>query len=321
MNAFGQDAVDLGQLLLHPPDHRGGVRAVELDHHPGDDLLLAVASLEAPANRAADGDLRHVREKHGPTLFGLDDDRVQALDTRGEPHGSDHELLGILLDELRADVEVVLLDPLDHLPEREIVSKQRMWIDDDVILLHVPTDAEHLRHAGDRLEMELDDPVLDRAQLLQRIPAGRVVKVIEQHEAHAGGDRPHPGLAEALRNLLPRLLQPLVDELAREVDVQLVLEIDVDDRQAEVGHRSDRLDARQAVHRRLHRVGDEFLDLLGREPLGDREDLDKVRRDVREGVDRQASIAEPACADDQDGQDDQQETVSETELDQAFDHR
>ena len=77
-----------------------------------------------------------------------------------------------------------------------------------------------------------------------------------------------PICAATLRGqLLAHELQPLGDLLAGAVDFDRPVELDVDDGQADAGHRAHARHARHAVHRRLDREGDEQLDLLRREAL------------------------------------------------------
>ena len=107
--------------------------------------------------------------------------------------------------------------------------------------------------------------------------------------AEAGGDRPHRGL-DAGRQLLARLLEALVDELAGEVDVRAVLEDDRDLRQAVARERARVVESRQAGHRGLDREGDALLDFERRVAGRLGVDLHLDVGDVRHGVDRQALV-------------------------------
>jgi len=118
--------------------------------------------------------------------------------------------------------------------------------------------------------------------------AGRVLEVVEEDLAHAGGDGAHLRVPEALGDTLARLLETLAHELAGEVHVQVVLEVDVHHRETEVRHGADLRHAGQAGHGRLDGVGDVGLDLLGRQALGHGEDLHEVGGDVGKGVHGQA---------------------------------
>ena len=320
-HALGQDAVDLVQLPLDAGDHRRGVLSVQLDDHPGDHLAGPVASLQAAPHGAADAHLGDVGEVDGPAVLGLDHDRLQVVDAGGQALRSHHELLGVPLDELGADVQVVRPHPLDHLGQRDVVAQQAVGPDVDVELLLVAADAQDLGHAGHGLQVELDDPVLQRPQLLEAALAGGVVQVVEEDQAHARGDGAHRRLAEALGDALARLHDALADQLPRQVDVHPVLEIDVDHRQAEVRDRADPGDAGQPGHGHLDGIGDVALHFLGGQALGLGEDLHQVRRDVGEGVDRQPGGGQPAGDHDQQGEHGQQQAVVQSEFDDSLQHR
>ena len=64
-------------------------------------------------------------------------------------------------------------------------------------------------------------------------------------------DRAHLRRPQARRDLLPRFLEPLLDELAGEVDVDVVLEDHRDLREPELRERADLLDVGQAGHGHL----------------------------------------------------------------------
>ena len=158
--------------------------------------------------------------------------------------------------------------------QRHPVAQQGVGIDHDVELFLIAADAQNLGDPRHGLQVEFDQPILDGAQLFERVLAGGVFEIVEQHQAHAGRNRPQRGFAKALRDLFPGLLESFVDQLAGKVDVYSVGKIDIDDREAEVGHGADVLDARQAVHHRLDGIGDVGFDFFGSQALGDGEYLD-----------------------------------------------
>ena len=208
---------------------------------------------------------------------------------------ADQILLGVLDDVLSADVAIVELDGFRHVVDGKVIAKQGVWIGLDLKLLHLAAQRQNFGHSGNGLQVELDDPVLDFAQLFRGALA-LVFEKIEEDLAEAGADRPHLWLAESLWKLVPGDLQALVDELPREIGVEPIFEVDIDNGQAEIGDRPDLLKPGQAVHRHFDRVGDVALDLLRRQAFGFREYLDQGRRHVGEGIDRQADVAEDAGA-------------------------
>jgi hypothetical protein len=118
------------------------------------------------------------------------------------------------------------------------------------------------------------------------------------HRPHA---RRHP-----FRQGLPRRLQPLVHQVAREIDVRGVGEDRCDLREAVARQRARLRQARQPGERRFQRERDLPLNLLGPERGGDRVDLHLSVGDVRHRVDRQShQLADAEARQDQDNQQNQ----------------
>jgi|GEM_PF-5856409 len=67
----------------------------------------------------------------------------------------------------------------------------------------------------------------------------------------------------------------------------LVIELNVDHRMPEVGHRPDRSELHPAIHDRLNWIRDVLLYFLWREPAGEGEDLQERGRHVRERMEIQ----------------------------------
>ena len=78
----------------------------------------------------------------------------------------------------------------------------------------------------------------------------------------------------------PCLVESFTYQLAAEVYVHPVLEIDIYYRETEVRYRPDILNPGKSVHSHFHGISDEFLDLFGRKAFGYREHLHQIRRYV-----------------------------------------
>ena len=90
-----------------------------------------------------------------------------------KPEAANDVLLVAVLDEVGAGVLIVVLDRFEKRFQRDVVVDQRLLVDDDLILLNVAAKAEHVGDAGHGAQLQLDDPVLDRAQFLIALaPAG-----------------------------------------------------------------------------------------------------------------------------------------------------
>ena len=320
-HSVGKNAVDLLHLRFDPLDHRRGIGAEELDHHAGNHFFHAVAGLHPPPYCPPDAHFRYLVEKDGSSVRCLDDDVLEIGDRGGEADRAHDVFLGVLLYELGADVEVVGFDLLDDVAQGHPVAQQGVGVDNHVKLFLVAADAEDLGDSRNGLQVELDQPVLDRAQLFERVLPGGVFEVVEEHQPHAGRDRSQRRFAEPFRDLFPGLLEPFVDQLAGEVDIHSVFEVDVDDREAEVRNGTDVLDAGQAVHHRLDGIGDVGFDLLGGQALGDGEYLHQVGGDVGKGIDRKLPVAVVTAPHHHRSQDQHEQPVVQRQLNDAVYHR
>jgi hypothetical protein len=119
-------------------------------------------------------------------------------------------------------------------------------IDEDLILLHEPAHAVHINHARHALEQRAQDPVLERALIRQlrlddlgigrrRIGPFYIILIdLAQPGTHGGHHRIEP-----LRQALLCRHDPFEDQLAGEVDIDVVVEHDRDLREGEFGEGSD----------------------------------------------------------------------------------
>jgi hypothetical protein len=89
-------------------------------------------------------------------------DRLDALDPA---RGADDVGLAEVLDEAGAGADVVALEGLDHVAERQRVGDELLRVGADLVLLDPAADRVDTRDVGDALELRPDDPVLDRPQI------------------------------------------------------------------------------------------------------------------------------------------------------------
>ena len=177
---------------------------------------------------------------------------------------------------------------------------------------------------GRRAQHQPHQPVLGRAQVhvahLFATDSRGALDGVPEHLSQTRGVGSHARLAVAFGQTITDFLQPLVGELAREVDVHVVFEIHGDERQPEQADRADLLHLGQAGHRRLDREGEQLLDVLGGETRRFGVDADLHRRHVRKGVDRHR--ADGLQAEERDhGKDDQhQHFVAQRNFDEMIQH-
>ncbi len=171
-------------------------------------------------------------------------------------------------------------------PSGDPVGREPVGIHGDLVLLLEAADRGDLGHSRHRLQRVAQRPVLEGAQLVQRVRAGAVHQRVLEDPAHAGGigtqlrryplGQPGLDLGEVLEH--PR---------ARPVDVGAVLEDHVHVGEAEVGEAANRLDLRRAEQRGDDRVGDLVFDDVGRAVPA------RVDDDLRVGQVRQRIQADP----------------------------
>ena len=137
--------------------------------------------------------------------------------------------------------------------------------------------------------MEGDLPVENRSQLHLVIVIARLRPHLELiNLAHPRGDRAHLRVAHARGNALAGLLQPLVNQRSRPVDVGALFEGHGHGGEAKAADRADFFHPRQAAHRVLDRKGNELLDFDWAEGGREGQHLHLHVGQVGHGVERQA---------------------------------
>src|SRR5262249_32268156 len=131
-----------------------------------------------------------------------------------------------MLDEVRACVLIIGLDGLKERFESDVVANERLLIDDDLILLYVAAKAEHVGDTRHGAQLQLYDPILNRAQLLVALSvADDLVKI---NLTRAGSDWSHLRF-ESGWDAVFRSGQAFKNLLACEIDIGVVSEINSDD--------------------------------------------------------------------------------------------
>ncbi len=106
-----------------------------------------------------------------------------------------HHVLGLAEFEHRAARLLVgLLHRVDDLGVRNVECAQPFGVEHDLVLAHHAADARDLRDIGDRLQLVLEEPVLQRAQLRQVHLSAAVDERVFVDPAHARRVGPERGL-------------------------------------------------------------------------------------------------------------------------------
>ena len=201
------------------------------------------------------------------TIFSM------SCDALGVAPAADHVLRAAELDQPPAHVVVAVPDRLDHGGDRDVEGQQLGGIEVDLVLLLKSADGGHLGHAGHRLELVAEIPVLEAPQLGQVVLAGLVHQGVLIDPADARGVRAQ-FRADAFRQSGKDFREVFQRAAARPVEVGPVLEDHVDVGEAEVGEAADGLDLRRSEHGRDDRIGDLVLDDVGASvPAGVDDDL------------------------------------------------
>jgi hypothetical protein len=173
-----------------------------------------------------------------------------------------HHVLGLgHFQRAAADIAVGIADHLGDAHQRDAVGTQFDRIDGHLILLDEAADARHFGDTGRLGQLVAQVPVLQRAQLGQRLVLGQHGVLIDP--ADAGRIR-----AQRRRDALGQLAGDRIDVLqhprARPVDVGAVLENDIDEGRAEEGEAAHDLGFRHREQGGGQRIGDLVLDHLRR---------------------------------------------------------
>ena len=242
------------------------------------------------------------------------DDSAQVLGGACEAEAAHDVLLAAVLDVATARVRVILRERLQHLLKRDAIAGELIGAHEHLILLDQASEAVDVRNPGNTAQDRTHDPVLQRAQV-HRVPSGALERVLidltqsgrdrSQFDVHAG------------RQLLARLLKPLEYQLPREVDVDVVLEHDRDDRKPKLRERADLRQARQAPHAHFDGIGHQLLDLDGCHPRRLGQDLDLNVGYVGERIDRQIVNRPHAESDEAQADEDDQQALAQCKDDEA----
>src|SRR3990167_2376849 len=291
--------VDFQHLLVHRL--RDGPAVLTDQHeHRAEDHFAPVVGCGTGAQLSANAHLCHVAHAHRNTI-GTAQDHVANVFQRFDLTGRANEvLLAALFDIARAHVAVIAVQRSDYILQCHAQGCQSFWDGCNLVLLGKATNGVDLGHAWNISQLWLDDPVLNLAQVCRGIGgAVRLLRPVlgfyspEIDSAQPGRDGPQRW-RDACRQLVTRLLDALVDELARKVDVGSVLEDDGHLRQAVPRKRPGLLQVGQASHDRLDGVCNPLLSLQRRVTCGLGVDLNLDVRDVRDRVDGQFLVAEDA---------------------------
>ncbi len=165
-HALRQRLVDLRYFFLDSLDYLLSVFIDTLENDSGNDFSLTILSYCALADLVTNLHSSNVADSNGSAVARVEHDVPDIRDVFDQPEAAHDVLLITMFDEVRARVLIVVLDGLKKRLERDVVTNQRLLIDDDLILFDVAAKAEHISHTRHSAQLQLYDPILNRAQFL-----------------------------------------------------------------------------------------------------------------------------------------------------------
>ena len=244
------------------------------------------------------------------------DDGADVLGRSEQPHAANQILLLALFDVVPAGIHIAATERGEDLLEYDAVRLHSGKVDVHLILLDEPAAADHVGDAGRHLQLTLDHPVLEAAQL------GWTRMVRDEAKAVQLADRRRQ--RRQLRLDLRRkigLLQPLEHPLPREVVVHLIVEGDREKRQAELRVREHPHRMRYAGQHDLERNGDLLLHLLSRVAGHECDHGGLHVGDVGKRLHRQRLKGDDARPDEQHCDQHQEERLIQRKCDELPDHQ
>jgi len=229
----GQPGGDLGDPFLDVLDRRQGIVSVADDDHAAD-RFGALLVQRTPAQGRAERDLGNVFDIDGNVVADLDDGLLDVSDSLDEAQTADDVFHPINLDGPRADVDVGHLDGPNNLTQCDPVRSHGVRVDVHLVLLHEPADRRHFGNAFSREERVSHVPVLNRSQLLQVPPAGRIalrvapLQGVPEDLAQGGRFRAERGTDAFRQRARRQAVEFGEDAIPRRVNVHLLLEDHVD---------------------------------------------------------------------------------------------
>ena len=274
--------------------------------HGEDDAGFAVEAGVAALGAGSKVNVRYLAERDAvPGAVG-NHQIAQIFDLGRAADVADQNFARLEVDKAAAGVGAELLQGVVDRLETYIETGHAARIGDDAVLAYLAPEGNDLGNAGDGQQLRAYGEVGQLAQR-HRIDAG-TGHGNEHDFAHHRRDRPHLR-SYIWRKLLAHQLQTLGNLLARAVDVDRPIELDVDDRKPHAGDRANAGNARHAVHRRLDGECDEQLDLLGGETFGFGDQRHGWSIEVGEDVDGKLPQCHQAIERDCQGADEHEEAM------------
>ena len=320
LDPVGQARLQVGQPRLYAIDGSPGILTGTHDHDAPDHFALAIQFRYAATHLRAQVDLGHVPQQQRRALLvqpqGYRGQIVHVLQVAGSPH---HVLRLGHLHHRSPHFLVAALDCGLDVGQGNAEGAQFFRAHHHLVLLDHAPEWRHLGHSRHRLQLVLEEPVLQAAQLTQVVLATAVDQGIEIDPAHPRGigAQLRPGAGGQVRGHLGQVLQY---PGAGPVGIRIVVENHVDIGIPEEGIAAHGDGPGHRQHRRGQGIGHLVLHHLGCLPgvAGLDDDLDV--REIGNRVHRRV-LHRPGAHPRQDqGGEQDKEAVVNGPANQSFDH-
>src|SRR5689334_443955 len=144
-HAGRQRLVDLRYFFLDSLDYLLGVFVDALEDDSGNDFSLPVLGDGTLTDLIADLHSSNVAHTNRRAIARVEHDVSDVGDVFDQTQPPNDVLLVAMLDEVSSGVLIIVLDGFEERFERDVVTDQRLLIDDHLILLDVAAKAEHVR--------------------------------------------------------------------------------------------------------------------------------------------------------------------------------
>ncbi len=288
LHPLWQAAFQLSQPCLDPVYGVLGILAVAHDDDAAHYFPFAVELGDTAPHLGTGDHICHIpQQQRGAAYRGAERDLLQILNALEIAVGAHHVLRFRHLDDGGAGLLIALLDGGFDKGERDAVGAQFVRVDPHLILTHHAADGGNLGDPLHRLQLVLEEPVLQRGELAQVMFAGSVYQRVLIDPAHPGGIGAELGAGgggQIGRNLAQILQHPG----AGPVEICVVVKQHIDEGVAEERVAAHRGRPRYRQHGGGERVGDLILHHLGRLArvggLDDHLHIGEVRQGIHRGL-------------------------------------
>src|SRR6266446_2847986 len=163
LHAGRQDvrAVDFRDFGLDAADRRHALFATAHQYRALNDVVVIVLAGNAKTRLVAGCHSRDIADPHRDAIYRCDHRVADLIHRVYEADAADNRSLWPKIDGLAANIDVAVVERLQHLRQGDPMGEQTVQIDGDLVGLGLAAPSGDVEHPRHRLEPTLEDPVLD----------------------------------------------------------------------------------------------------------------------------------------------------------------